>query len=335
LVTGDKELLRPIYARTVNSLKRAQRDAFNSRFGLFGGCSTFMESNSGYPGPYAMHGPMIAKTYALSTNLLYYRGYRVAAWAAAALGEDAQPFEEKAAALKKSINDRLWMPDKGYYAYFMDAQGQLQPRMEGTGEAFAILYQVADADKARQILRNTPVTAWGIPCLWPQYPEWKDYRKHFALYYHNGMIWPFVQGYWAWAASTMKDQGVFARELDALVRLSQKSDTFMELYRPEDGKPDGSPRQLWSASGFLSMVYHGLCGMQFEAGGIRFAPVVPQTFQGLSLSGVKYRDCTLKIVIQGNGAEVKAFKLDGQPQAAPFMDAALRGEHQLEIDLAR
>ena len=326
LVTGDKELLQPIYARTVKSLKRAERNALKPEFGLFGGCSTFMESNSGYPGQYAMHGPMIAKTCALSTNLLYYRGYCVAAWAGKALGEESQSFEEKAARLKTAINDRLWMPDKGYYAYFIDAKGELDRRMEGTGESFAILYRVADAEKAQQILRSTPVTPWGIPCLWPQYPEWKDYRRPFAFYYHNGMIWPFVQGYWAWAASTMKDEAVFARELDALVRLSQKSDTFMELYRPEDGKPDGSPRQLWSAAGFLSMVYHGLCGMQFETGGIRFAPVVPRNFQKLSLAGVKYRECTLKITIKGNGTQVDLFRLDGQPQAAPFMDATLKGD---------
>ena len=334
LVTGDKELLSPIYTRTVNSLKRAERDAFHPEFGLFGGCSTFMESNSGYPGSYAMHGPLIAKTYALSTNLLYYRGYCAAAWAGESLGKESKSFQEKAAALKKAINDRLWMPDKGYYAYFMDARGELQRRMEGTGESFAILYQVADTEKAKQILRSTPVTPWGIPCLWPQYPEWKDYRKQFALYYHNGMIWPFVQGYWAWAASTMKDEGVFARELDALVRLSEKSDTFMELYRPEDGKPDGSPRQLWSASGFLSMVYHGLFGMEFEAGGVRFAPVVPPAFQNLSLSGVKYRDCTINIAIHGRGSHVEVFKLDGQPQAVPFMNASCKGDHAIEIELS-
>ena len=37
----------------------------------------------------------------------------------------------------------------------------------------------------------------------------------------------------------MKDVPVFERELNALVRLSEKNDTFMELYRPEDGAPDG------------------------------------------------------------------------------------------------
>ncbi len=84
----DRDLLRPTYERTVNSLKRAERDAFFRNEGLFGGCSTFMESNSGYPKKYAMNGPMVAKTMALSTNLLYYRGYVIAARLARLLGED-------------------------------------------------------------------------------------------------------------------------------------------------------------------------------------------------------------------------------------------------------
>ena len=79
LVTGDRELLRPDLRAHRPQPARAERDAFNPQLGLFSGCSTFMESNSGYPKTYAMKGPMIAKTYALSTNLLYYRGYKIAA----------------------------------------------------------------------------------------------------------------------------------------------------------------------------------------------------------------------------------------------------------------
>jgi len=71
LVTGDRELLRPIYDRTVRSLKRAERDAFDPKLGLFRGCASFMESNSGYPKDYAMKGEKVGKTCALSTCLLY------------------------------------------------------------------------------------------------------------------------------------------------------------------------------------------------------------------------------------------------------------------------
>jgi len=330
LVTGDRELLRPIYDRTLLSLQRAERDAFDAKLGLFRGCASFMESNSGYPKDYAMKGDRIAKTCALSTCLLYYRGYIVAANAGKLLGEDVRPLQEKAAKLKAAINAHFWLPDKGYYAYYLDENGVANARMEGLGEAFAILTGVADAKRAREILRSTPTTEWGFPCLWPQFDEWRDYKRDFAHYYHNGMIWPFVEGYWAWAASETKDVAVFGRELDALVKLSEKTNTFMELYRPEDGKPDGSPRQLWSASGFLSMIYHGLFGMNFTEDGVQFAPVVPDRFEQLSLQGVKYRSAEMNILVKGHGITVRQFKLDGKKQS-PLVPAASTGRHQIEI----
>jgi glycogen debranching enzyme len=167
--------------------------------------------------------------------------------------------------------------------------------------------------------------------LWPQFEEWRDYKRDFAHYYHNGMIWPFVQGYWAWAASQRGDLQTFSRELDALLKLSEMNNTFMELYRPEDGAPDGSPRQLWSAAGFLSMIYHGLFGMDFEENGVRFGPVVPRPFQQLTLSNLIYRDARLSLVVKGNGTRLRAFKLDGKNQRRPFFDAASKGQHELEI----
>jgi hypothetical protein len=331
LVTGDRALLKPLYERTLRSLQRAERDAFNAKLGLFSGCSSFMESDSAYPREYADNGEKLAKTCALSTCLLYYRGYLVAADAGQLLGKDVEPLRAKAARLKDAINAHFWLPEKGYYAYYIDAHGKLDERMEGLGEAFAILTGVADADRARQILAATPTTAWGFPCLWPQYEEWRSYKTDFAHYYHNGMIWPFVEGYWAWAASESKDAKTFGRELDALVKLSQKSDTFMELYRPEDGKPDGSPRQLWSASGFLSMIYHGLLGVHFEQDGLRFAPVVPERFQQIALANFKYRSDSLQIRVAGHGTTIERFLLDGQLQKRPCFAASGNGRHKIEI----
>lgn len=330
LVTGDRELVRPLYERTLRSLRRAERDAYDTNTGLFKGCSSFMESNSAYPARYAMKGELVGRTCALSTCLLYYRGYVIAADAGEILGEDVRQLREKSARLKAAINTHFWLPKQGFYAYFLDENGVLNPRMEGLGEAFAILTGVADGKRARQILRATPTTRWGFPCLWPQFEEWRDYKRDFAHYYHNGMIWPFVEGYWAWAAARMHDVGTFGRELDALVKLSEKNDTFMELYRPEDGKPDGSPRQLWSASGFLSVIYHGLFGMDFLEKGIRFAPVVPEQYQRLELTHVRYRNAELRIVIQGHGTRVRRFELDGKATKANFPGSS-DGSHEIAI----
>jgi cellobiose phosphorylase len=145
------------------------------------------------------------------------------------------------------------------------------------------------------------------------------------------MIRPFVEGYWAWAASSMKDVPTFSRELDACVKLSQMTNSFMELYRPENGQADGSPRQLWSGSGFLSMIYHGLFGMTFEENGVSFAPVVPERFAQLSLSNVKYRNATLRVTVKGHGTDIKQFSLDGKKARKAFFSAELTGAHEVEI----
>jgi len=332
--TGDLDFLKQAYTRTVNSLQRAEKDAYIEKTGLFGGCASFMESNSGYPLKYANTHTLLAKTSALSTNALYYHGYVVAAKMAEVLGHDPEPFLDKAEALKDAINENFWQEDKGYYGYFIDENQHLIPQMEGLGEALAILYGIADEDRAAKILHSTPTTPLGFPCLWPQFPEYSTYAgRQEYFYYHDGMIWPFVQGYWGWAAAKNKDVTTFGQELEKMLKLSQKNDTFMEYYHPQDGKPDGSQDQLWSASGYLGMVYHGLFGITFESDGIHFSPVVPSQFHHLTLQKVKYRDAILSITIQGNGSHLEAFILNGKKQDRPFLPSTLKGNQTVEITL--
>ena len=330
-VTGNKATLPVFFERTVNTLKRAERDAYQSDTGLFGGCSSFMESNSAYPAKYVNNGPLVAKTAALSTNALYYQGYIIASLMAERLGQDGEPFRAKARKLKEAINKWFWHEDKGYYGYFLDENKKLFPVMEGLGEALCIRFGVADPERARRVLSSTPTTPNGLPCLWPQLQDYMDYTARPSYRYHNGMIWPFVQGYWARAAIHLGDRKMFDQELGKLLALSQKTDTFKEFYFPEDGKPDGSSDQLWSASGYLGMVLHGLLGMNFEENGIRFAPLVPDRFSKISMSGITYRDSVLNVKILGHGSRVANFKLDGNVLEKPFFDAALTGTHEIEI----
>src|SRR5262245_4250397 len=114
--TGDAELLPWAYDITANSLARAERDAFDAKADLFTGCASFMESNSAYPQRYAGRGGLVGPTKALSTNLLYYRAYSLAARMAQLLGRDGSAFQARAARLQAAINRRFWMPAQGYYA---------------------------------------------------------------------------------------------------------------------------------------------------------------------------------------------------------------------------
>ncbi|WP_203909621.1 MGH1-like glycoside hydrolase domain-containing protein [Rhizocola hellebori] len=329
LASGDEEFLRWSYQVTGNSLARAERDAFDAGSGLFRGCSSFMESNSGYPFRFHSNGARVRRTKALSTNLLYHRGYTLAARMAEIFGEDPQPFADKARRLQESINLRLWVPAKGLYAYYENEHGRPSSRAEGLGAALAVLWGVADDERATQIFKNTHITGHGLPCLWPRYLAW---LWHFndANYYHNGMVWPFVQAYWARAAAARGQTAIFGNELAHLANLAGRATTFHEFYRPFTGKPDGSARQLWSAAGYLSMIHQGLFGMSFDTTGITFRPVRPAIFQRVVLRGFRYREMELNLEIDGVGDQMVSFAFDGHLHE-PVIPLNLTGIHKVSI----
>lgn len=331
LSNPDLGFLRWGYEVTRASLARAERRVFDG--GLFRGCASFMESNSAYPPTYMFNGWAVGRTKALSTNLLYYRAYVLAGRMATLLGQDPSGFAAKAAALKDAVNQRLWLPGKGYYAYYENPFGRASGRMEGLGEALAVLWGVADDEQAAAIFKNTTITPHGLPCLWPRHLFWRWYTRR-AEYYHNGMVWPFAQGYWAWAAASRGAVDVFAAELDHLSALASRAETFHEFYRPHDGRPDGSARQLWSAAGYLAMVHYGLFGMSIDVDGVRFQPAIPATFTSMRLRDFAYRLMTLDVQISGNGTRIASLRVDDVEQQDHRVPGELTGRHRVTIRMA-
>ncbi len=80
---------------------------------------------------------------------------------ASVLGEPAEIYEQSAGSIKKAINAQLWMPEKGYYAQFRYGRKELirSDRFEALGEALAIIFDVADSERAAQIISMSPITA--------------------------------------------------------------------------------------------------------------------------------------------------------------------------------
>jgi glycogen debranching enzyme len=153
-------------------------------------------------------------------------------------------------------------------------------------------------------------------------------------FYHNGMVWPFVQGYWGWAAAARGNVSAFAAELANLAGLAGRAETYHEFYHPDTGRPGGSARQLWSAAGYLAMVHYGLFGLSFAGNEVRFRPVVPPCFTRLRLSGLRYRGATLEVTITGSGNHIESFSFDGVAQADHAVPATLVGPHRVAITLA-
>lgn len=212
LYTGDLDFLEWAHRRTVASLLRAEADALVDGDGhpttflthgcLFTGCSSFMESNSGYPDKYAFFGNLVGRTKALSTNILYYNGYAYAYKMGAILrkhgrklGKDGwhlETFRDRAKMLRNTIRERLWMEEKGLYGYFEDEAGKVVEQTEGLGIALALLSEGFETDnnRIRRILNSIHRTPVGIASLWPPFDLGTDGNPDIALWYHNGRIWP-------------------------------------------------------------------------------------------------------------------------------------------------
>ena len=92
---------------------------------------------------------------------------------------------------------------------------------------------------------------------------------------------------------------------------------------------------LWSLSGNLSVVYSVLFGMSFGKDGLTFRPFVPKAMEGTRrLTGYPYRKAVLNSTLEGYGASVAAFYLDGE-KAQAFLPGDLEGEHDVRIVLDR
>lgn len=356
LATGNVEFLQWAHNVTLRTLEWAEAEVFWE--GLFRGCSSFMESNSGYPAAYKGNGTMVGQTKALSTNILYYMGYKVAANMTRELhrvqkisaqdsGVQITELTSKADQLRQAIQSRFWMEEHGYYSYFEDAQGQPISQMEGLGESLLLLAPELEQNQTRidLVFSNTVRTDKGIPCLWPRFeiPETKDVSN----YYHNGRIWPFVQGYWALAAAHHKRGAVFGQELDHLVDLTgirlanNPNATFAEFYELDGSFLPERRRQLWSSAGYLGMILQGLFGIQLQANGsIRLQPIKPKNNYGMAetivLEGLPYRNhqAVFTIHVTGYGTELDRVRVNGKVQKEAFLAADdVHGELFIELSL--
>jgi hypothetical protein len=230
------------------------------------------------------------------------------------------------------MNHYLWMKDKGYYGQYLYGRStmSLSPRFEALGEAFSILFGIADSSKARSIFGESPITPYGTTCIYPQIPEIPPY--------HNNAIWPFVQAFWNIAAAKTGNEEALLQGLAAIYRAGALFLTNYENMVADNGDFNGteinSDHMLWSMAGNLAMVHRIFIGMDFEPDGIRFQPFIPEVYGGTkTLSNFSYRKAKLDITVKGFGKGIASFKLDGKSVDEPFFSGNLKGKHRIEIEL--
>ncbi len=336
LYNGDKQFLDAVYKIGVASIEYFENKAFSAEHGLFRGPACYGDGIAAYPDVYAKHGQSGILSYAgegksgtdidmytLSTNCIYYRVYTLLDDMAEALGMSGI-YQSKADALKTEINNNFWNDDKGYYNYIIDNFGGCD-YFEGMGNAFAVLFDVADKHKAERIFNAYPDCACGIPCVYPSFERYNT-EGHYGR--HSGAVWPHIQSFWADAAMKYGYNRIFDKEFNMLSKCAVRDGHFSEIYHPDTSMPyggmqedkgegirlwDAEKKQTWSATGYLHMVFSNIIGMQFEADGIAFKPYMPQGTTEITLTDFSMRGVDISVSICGSGNTVKSFKVNGKP----------------------
>ncbi|MFN5333685.1 MAG: glycogen debranching protein [Bacteroidota bacterium] len=330
-VTGDKDWLSLSFEIVKNTLEDDDKVLFDPTTGLYKGESSFLDWRE-QTYPRWMNNADIYMSQNLGTNVLHYQANKIAGMMAKELGQSAVFFERRAETIRKSIHKNLWNPDKGYYNQYLYGRKNLIPskRFEALGEALSILFDVPDQQQAASIMERSPLTTYGVTCIYPQIPGIPPY--------HNNSIWPFVQAYWNLAAAKVGNEAALNHGLASLYRAGAFFLTNYENMVASTGDFKGtevnSARMLWSMAGNIAMVHRVFMGMQFETKGIRFSPVVPVAYGGTkTLRGFVYKNATLNISVMGTGKEIKTFKIDGVAVKDPFIADTLTGVHQIDIEL--
>lgn len=329
--TGDKDWLKQSYQIIKNSIEQDMAIAYDKTTGLVKGESSFLDwRDQTYPKwmqPVDIYG-----SECLGTNAVHYQANIVLADMATILNDKATSIKHKKIAeeIKTGINKYLWMPGKGYYGQFLYGRNTkiLSPRSEALGEALAVLFGIA-GDKQQQIISNTPVMDFGIPCIYPQIPDIPPY--------HNNGIWPFVQAYWALAAAKAGNEEAVMQSIAAICRPAALWLTNKENFVASNGDYAGtqinSDNMLWSLSGNIALVHKILFGIQFNENTLSFQPFVPFALRGKrQLTNFTYRNAIYDIELEGYGNKIKSFTLDGKIQPA-IIPADLAGRHRIKIVL--
>jgi len=365
LFSGDREFLALALEAVRNSLIYFEETEFDTDLNLFRGASCYGDGVAAYPDIYAETGGScgiadwpkanphrISKPgfglpmHALSTNCLYYEAYEIADRMAKELNIPANPaWKVKAVSLKEAINRHFWDEKNGLYLYMVDPFGNCD-HQEGIGHCFALLFDIAGEKQAESVMARQHITPAGIPCIWPTFPRY-ELQKGVTFGRHSGTVWPPIQGFWASAALRFGKNELFEFELRKLAEHACRDSQFAEVYHPITGSMYGGlqeegtvmrefascPRQTWSATAYLRMIFMGVVGMDFAVDGVRFTPRLPKGCTFVTLNNLPYREMVLSISITGTGTRVASFSIDGRTVKEPFLPASGFGDKKIEMVL--
>lgn len=333
-VTGDKAWLEKVYPIALRSIEKDDLTIRSDR-GLVKGETSFIDwREQSYPK--WMQTVDISQSEAMNTNVLYAAALNAVGDMAQILGKKnvAAEYKEKARGLAAKIDETFYMPEKGYYGMYTYGRDNkiLNPRAETLGEALAILYDIAPADRQKEISQNNPTTPFGAPIFYPQIADMPSY--------HNNALWPFVAAYWTLAQAKAGNEDGVVEGIGSIFRPAALFCTNKENLNLDNGDiftELNSSNMLWCLSGNIAMTQQVLMGIHFEPDGLRIAPFVPQVLgTERELLNFPYRGARLDITVNGFGSKAKSLTLNGKQldpaKTIPAKALANGGKIVVEMD---
>lgn len=327
--TGDEAWLRRAYTVMKNSLEDDYATIYDHKTGLVRGETSFIDwREQSYPR--WMQTADIYQSQALGTSVVHAQAWRTLSKMAFELDLDgeARVYSDRAAKMADAINNQLWLNETGYYGMYLYGRDNLimNPRAETLGESLAILYDVANTQRAKLITEKNPITPFGPAIFYPQIADMPAY--------HNNSLWPWVGAFWTLAnAKAANSRGVMLG-VGSVFRPAALFCTNKENFNLDNGDITtelNSSNMLWCLSGNIAITMKMLFGITPETDGISFNPFIPKEMNdSRTLTELRYRDMILDVVIEGYGNRISKFYLNGK-EHKPFISADLKGVQQVKI----
>lgn len=332
LITGDREWLE-WSAKVLDRTCLHDILVVDELSGLVRGESSFLDWRSqSYPD--WMTPADIGESCSLSTMALHARCRAILGEMYAELGDQSKAGYWKKAAerVRKAIETMFRIPHRPAYGQFLYGRGYpvLSERLDTLGSLLCLLFGIVDGEEAASFLYELPHCLMGVPCFHPQ-------KTMTAMDYHNGTMWPFLEGFYAQTAASLGNEDAMSASLACLVRSSLINGTNKEnislIHGTDEGLVQSSDRQLWSIAGTLGVFLKGLFGIWCENDSLMLSPCVPKEWAGRHvLMGVKYRKATIDVILLGHGSQVGKCMVNGKT-GVPVIEKSAEGHFIVEIEL--
>ena len=257
----------------------------------------------------------------LGNNILTAHAYSILSDMYEELGIESN-YEKDALRLKDAINQHLWNEDKGFYCSFLYGMAfpHQSPTTDNTSQAMCVLWDIADDERAENLIANTPVSDKGVNVT---YPTNNPLEPYFA-----NSSWATTQALWNIAAAYTGNENALRRGLGALYRAQA-------LYQSRGIHiRDINIDELGTSSSNAAMIMRVLLGMKFKPEGIEFDPMVPVGMPGKkTFNGLNYRRAVLDFTIEGTGNDIASFTIDGNAVESAFLPDDIEGHHHIVITL--